>query len=457
MNLDGVIGLSDNDSTTATSLGSVDLSVGEDAVSNKTNSIEFDAQGTLFDFGTGAIRLAAGGGYRKESQARASTGVATNPKAQRDLRYAFAEALIPLVARSDERNGLQELELSVAARFEDYSDFGDTLNPRVGIRYAPFSSLVLRGTWGESFKAPLFRQLATPTQVLLFPEVAAGGSGAGAVMIVSGGNPDLDPERSTSWTAGFDWNPGWTDDFNVSLTYFNVDYEDRIILPFSSLGAVLSDPDLSQFVVLDPSAAQQAEAIASAADFFNNSGAPYDPANVVALAFSSFVNASAQEYQGVDVSIAKSFRFATSGLDLAADASWLDLEQRTLPTQDKTTLSGLIFRPAKWRARASATLHLGDLSSTAAVNYVSGSADNFVTPFADVSSWTTLDLNFRYRLPVRPAGFDRPEVSLSVTNVLDNDPPFAAGGAAGSAGMFFDSTNASPVGRFIAVTIRQAF
>lgn len=452
LSLDAVNSVSDNHSTITTSFGTTQT----DDIRNATNSVELNAQGDLLTLPTGRLKVAAGGGYREETQVYSSANNALNREGERDIFYAYAETLIPLIAKSDSRRGLHEFDLSAALRFEDYSDFGSTVNPRLGVRFVPTHSLVLRGTWGKSFKAPLFRQLSTPLSAALFPAAAMGAPGPGAGIAVSGGNTDLDPERSTSWTAGVDWSPAWADTLRLSLTYFDVDYEDRIVLPIPSLGLAFSDPDLSPFILLDPTPAQQAEVISNAASFFNNTGAPYDPADVVGIAFSSFVNVSAQTFRGVDISASYAIDLKDWRIDLFADASWLDFSQRTLPTQEMTTRSGLIFYPAQWRARGGATLSAERFASTAAVNYVAGSTDNFASPTARISPWATLDLNFRYRLPDWSRSVNGLEVALSITNALDNDPPFAAGGGAVTPGLFFDGSNSSPVGRFIAVTLRQA-
>ncbi|WP_375208125.1 TonB-dependent receptor domain-containing protein [Hyphococcus sp.] len=451
--LEATHSLSDNNSQISTSLGS-DIT---DDIRNETSSVDLNAQGTLFDLASGPVRIAAGAGYRRETQLYETSAGSLDRDAARDIGYAYAETLIPLVTPSPDRRGLNRADLSAALRFEEYSDFGSTVNPRLGMRITPLPALVLRGTWGKSFKAPLFRQLETPDQVALFPAAAMGAPGPGAGMVVSGGNPDLDPERSTSWTAGFDWSPQWADGFRLSATYFDVDYTDRIVLPFSSLGSAFADPDLAPFIIRNPSPEQQAAVLSSVETVFNNSGAPYDPANIVGIAFASFVNASAQAFRGVDMSASYAFEAGDARINLFGDASWLDFSQRTLPTQELTPRSGLIFYPAKWRMRSGATIEFGRLTSTAAVNFVAGSTDNFAVPPARVAPWTTLDLNLRYQLPDWSDDVEGLEAALSVTNALDNDPPFAAGGAVSKPGVFFDSTNSSPVGRFIAVTLRQSF
>ena len=58
---------------------------------------------------------------------------------------AFAEFNIPIV---------KNLELNAAVRYDDYSDFGNTTNPKVSLRWNPVRQLLLRGSWGTGFVAP---------------------------------------------------------------------------------------------------------------------------------------------------------------------------------------------------------------------------------------------------------------------------------------------------------------
>ena len=50
--------------------------------------------------------------------------------------------------------------LSAALRYENYSDFGSTTNPKFGITYKPFKGLSLKGTYGTSFRAPTFTEVS---------------------------------------------------------------------------------------------------------------------------------------------------------------------------------------------------------------------------------------------------------------------------------------------------------
>ena len=59
------------------------------------------------------------------------------------------------------RNGLADsadLEADVSGRFDHYSDFGDTFNPKVGVKWTPIPEIALRGTYSTGFRAPSFSE-----------------------------------------------------------------------------------------------------------------------------------------------------------------------------------------------------------------------------------------------------------------------------------------------------------
>ena len=64
----------------------------------------------------------------------------------RDVASAYVEFLLPLVAADQNIPLFNTLELTASARFEDYSDFGDTTKPKVGVNWRPVSWLMLRGS-----------------------------------------------------------------------------------------------------------------------------------------------------------------------------------------------------------------------------------------------------------------------------------------------------------------------
>lgn len=424
---------------------------------NSTDDVEAGASGPIATLPSGQVKLAVGGGYRAERFAVDLDGSPYQAGADH-VTYLYGEAFAPLVSPSDDRLLLHALDLSLAGRWERYSDFGSTTNPKVGLRYKPVNGLTLRATWGTSFKAPEFLQTSEPANIFLYPGTFLGGSAGTTGLLTFGGNPKLKPERANGWTIGADWAPPQVHAFEVSVTYFNIDYTDRIVQPISNPGVALTDPLYASFVTTDPSDAEQAAAIANAGAFYNESGAAYDSSKVVALVQDLLVNAASQRIQGVDLSIKKSFTLGPADqIDAFVNASWLHILQQTLPSQPFVTLTGTLFNPPTLRTRAGLTWTHGPLSATGIVNYISGEMDTGVTPNVPVAAWTTLDLNLNYKFGRLNRRLSDLDATLSVTNALDAKPPYAKGASDYAPGFNFDSTNASAVGRFVAFQLRERF
>src|SRR6185503_2534975 len=127
----------------------------------KSEMTSYDASitGGLFELGAGQVQMAAGLEYREESisdipddqfQRGLIFGTeAVAASASRDITSAYVEFSVPL---------LESLELSLAGRYDDYSDFGDTTNPKVAVRWAPIQELAFRASWGTGFRAPSLAQ-----------------------------------------------------------------------------------------------------------------------------------------------------------------------------------------------------------------------------------------------------------------------------------------------------------
>jgi len=78
------------------------------------------------------------------------TGLFSNQKGDRDVTSAFLELT---------ENPIPALQLQVAGRFDKYSDFGSTFNPKFGAAYKVNDTLTVRSSYGTGFKAPDLRAL----------------------------------------------------------------------------------------------------------------------------------------------------------------------------------------------------------------------------------------------------------------------------------------------------------
>ncbi len=110
----------------------------------------------------------------------------------------------------------ERLVLSAGVRYDDYdiehegdSESLDNVAPSVGIAYSPLDWLTLRANYGESFRVP------TGQEIIGY--VSSWGNYLG--------NSNLDPEKGVGWDVGAEVN--WRS-LNVGLTYFQIDYEDKI-------------------------------------------------------------------------------------------------------------------------------------------------------------------------------------------------------------------------------------
>jgi iron complex outermembrane recepter protein len=126
----------------------------------------------------------------------------------RDVHALYAELKLP-IARG--------LDAQLAARLDDYSDFGSTTNPKLALRWQAHDELLLRGSWGTGFRAPPLYALDAPPGVTRLvagrpdpvrcPVTGTVNDCFIVVQAYAGGNPLLQPETSTQWNLGVVWQP----------------------------------------------------------------------------------------------------------------------------------------------------------------------------------------------------------------------------------------------------------
>ncbi|MEM8682169.1 MAG: TonB-dependent receptor, partial [Pseudomonadota bacterium] len=232
-----------------------------DASENELWSVSFNVDGDVFDTAGGAAKIATGIDFREESLSSNTEQTGAVVDLNRDVLAVYAELFVPLVSNANRRTGLQRLEISLAARYEDYSDFGDSINPKLGILWSPTKSLAVRGTIGTSYRAPALVDLddANSTSFRYFASGFAGSPDD--VLLLDGNNPNLQPEEATTWTAGIQWRPTGLDGLSVDVTYFNVEFEDRIERPTLNAFGAVTDPRFASIVTFDPTPEQIAELV----------------------------------------------------------------------------------------------------------------------------------------------------------------------------------------------------
>ena len=244
---------------------------------------------------------------------------------------------------------------------------------------------------------------------------------------------------------------------HLQATYFHVDYRDRIAGPIVSVLSALYNPLYSDLIVYNPTAADVNAVIANVpGGLVNQTGGPFDPSGVGAIIDASIRNTARQRIHGVD--LAGDYRVEMRGggtLLLTGAASYLASNQQLTADQPIVQLAGTIFHPPHWRGRAGAVWSRKQVSVSAFANYIGSTVDNRFTPVRRVGAFTTLDLNASFRSEAAEGPFRNMELRVSALNVLNEKPSPIRTGSLGGAP--YDSTNQSPVGRFLGVSLRKAW
>jgi iron complex outermembrane receptor protein len=129
------------------------------------------------------------------------------------------------------------LTATAAGRYEHYSDFGDTLNGKLALRYEFTQGFALRGSVSNGFRAPSLHQqyfTTTSTNFLAGVPVDVSTVPVSSPVARALGSQPLDPEKSLNLSGGATLNP--FRGFNLTVDYFHIKIKDRVVLS-ENLGA----------------------------------------------------------------------------------------------------------------------------------------------------------------------------------------------------------------------------
>jgi len=456
MSMNTMYGRDDN-----TSHESAYQSVGEQVIGdgiacfcNTTKSYEIGATGPIFKLPAGLANLATGFGYHRNTFLNNTSYSFPSPAAapvfgqQHDI-YAYGELNLPVVSPTMGIHLVRDLSVDLALRHDHYNVFGSVTTPRVGIFYAPDADIDLKASWGKSFKAPTLIELYEPTYGFLWPiqMFGIGGYPGNATALMSyGGNPMLSPERSTDWSATVEVHPRALPEFHSSISYLHIDYRDKVAQGVTNISAAFTDPAYADFLNLIPTESQKQKVLdmAGTANFRNYAGAPYDSANVVAIIDDLFENISYLRSDAVSWEGSYRFQWGANNLVLSGNASWLISRQRSTSDAPFTDLAGTIFNPPHFKSRLGAIWQHGPLTLATYYNFIGGVSNTLVTPMVHTSSMDTVDMTLRYNYT------HSTDIGLSINNLANKRPPYAD--TLSPFKESFDSTNYSPIGRFISLT-----
>jgi outer membrane receptor protein involved in Fe transport len=181
----------------------------------------------------------------------------------RHVAALYAEAVAPLVNREMRIPLVESLELSASARYESYTDFGDTTKPKYGANWKPISWMMVRGSYNQGFHAPNLAQLFTGTLIRTVTGSTDSYRSAVTGLITDGpsnrrsvasGNRSLQPETSTGKSGGVVIDVPFVKGLSVSVDYWEIRQKSLI----ASGGGIADDTAALQAATARALAAGQA-------------------------------------------------------------------------------------------------------------------------------------------------------------------------------------------------------
>lgn len=441
----------------------IDAFVNARAISTEIYGAALKVDGDLFELPGGTAKAAIGAELRWED----FTEDFRNRQLQRSLtgdrrvRSAFAELLVPFFSRSNRRPGFERLQLSAAARYEDYGVLGSSLDPKVGLLWSPLPDLTMRASYGTSFRVPLlsetqgaFNVLYVPADVLYLDSSQATGIG----LYVTGRDPDIGPETSRTWTFGGEFSPRFAPGLTLSANYYAIRFGNRIAAPLTIV-TVIGDPAFEPLVNRNPSLADVQGLIdGSFIPPLDLSGQPggAGPEDVTVILDGRTTNTAITTTRGIDLTANYTLSLGENRFVLDANANHIiSFRDRITPASASRDNFNIPYRPLAWRGRLGLSWTRGQVGGTVAINHAAGYRDNRAVIERRVGAFTSVNAGLSYTFDTRFLRGTR--LSLFVENLLDTNPPFLVPDPNRSTGAGYDPVNANGRGRFISLQIRRSW
>ncbi|NDY95572.1 TonB-dependent receptor [Wenzhouxiangella limi] len=372
--------------------------------------------GDLFEMANGPAGFAFGAEYRDEDykdifddlQANGNiTGSSGNSAfGDRDQWAVYGELLFPV---------LEDLEVSLAGRYDDYSDFGTNFSPKVSLRWDPLDTVGFRASYGEGFRAPPLDLLSLQPSFSADSVVHAptaenfGNEDLTEAIQVNGfviANPDLGAEQSEQFSFGAVFEP--TNWLTATLDYWSIEITDRV----AGIGAQQIINCLEGTTTNCPPGLASFPAGSSGPDADLGLGAQFGENGQITFLQRGFASLGTIETDGIDASVRTNWDFGEFGtLTSEINASYL----MTQEIDNGSNVAGEAGLP-EWRAVWANSHAWGDFNFAWNINYI-GPQDSAESPNLDsLPSWVTHDVQASYFTPWNG------RITLGVDNLVDKDP-----------------------------------
>jgi iron complex outermembrane recepter protein len=424
----------------------------------EVRQLDYSVSGSLFDVWGGAVQVALGIDYRREtysfngSAAAAATAPviflaafdnvnALTPK-NREVKAAYAELLVPL---------FEGLEITAAVRADDYDGFGTTVNPKFALKYRPWDPILLRASYNTGFRVPAFNQIfngvtisPNPGNALVDPTLCPQGTTAGPQPAcapitpesANGGNLNLGPETSEQYSVGIVIQP--SNRFSFSVDYWNIAVDDVIL-------SGITIPQLLANINAFPERVQRTNGIITGVDL--RAG-----------------NFGSRRTEGLEFMARGGFDLGDGVLTAGLDGTYLlTKKEKLLPSLPYSDLIGIFTFTGdlglKWKHNAFIGWANEDVSMTFSQIFRNG-YKNQALP----GSATRPDFNPRvkdyviYNAAVSLTSIPGFKITAGVKNVFDTDPPFAITYDSNTgAGSSWEPRVADPRGRSFTLSVETKF
>jgi len=433
-------------------------------VVSSTEATRLVADGSLFTMPAGDVKVAVGF-ERREEKLFHDVSDPLNPTEEtipqsyrRRITSVFSQLALPLIGDPTNSRAVPRLELNVSGRYEHYSDFGGTFNPTVRVKWTPSEPLKLRASWGRSFRAPtldnLYDTSANVAGSVVLPDPRSP-TGRSLAFVEQGSNPNLKQETAKTWTAGIDLALAFLPGSTFSLTYYSIDYENRIAQPAADnpFAILVDEAEWAPAINRNPSRAEINAFCSSPA--YQGSVSACLASSPAAIIDGRLANLAATKTTGLDVEARDSFSGTPGILTVAAMANYVfEFEQAVTKAFPATDIVNTVTNPLGLRLRGTIDWSRAGPRSPGpgfglAVNYTGGYNNPGTALVRRVSPWTTLDARIVYR-PRSTAGWaSGMELSLNAVNLFNHAPPFV------DDQFGYDQFNVQPLGRVVSADISK--
>lgn len=410
-----------------------------------TTALDIKASRELMKMDGGSMAVALGADLRQEKANDVPTnaeysaghhiggeGSVPATRASRNIYALFSELSMPFA---------KGVELTAAARYDHYSDFGNSFNPRLALKVQPSKELLLRASIGTGFRAPTLWDVNSPISTTntadaqVDPDCPAGFADdprcATQFNVQYSSDKNLKPETSRQFALGLVFEP--TRNMSIALDYWNIEKKDQI-------GVITGDQMMSDPVLY---AKYKSRVTRTTAGFISYISTPVE-------------NLGGLRTSGLDVDVRTSFALPGlgkigAGLNGTYILKWEQQNGKGMPYTDYVGLSAGGFAPVPtWQHTLSFDWAMGPWAVTLDNVFTKGWTESakvveanlgVATPYnvKDASTWNTA---------VTYAGLKNLKLTLGARNLLDTKPPFAASSSYGSHAAGFAGSFSDPRGRF---------